>query len=131
MFEITGKILTINILSEKSAQIVLEKQIKGKKTPIAIEVFGYWKEQFDKLNLRAKDKIVGKFVMHSRLYKGRWYTDLNFREIKKWEKKPKYDFINKTYITEEKPKLVEHELFYETEASRELIIDKKTGKPKF
>ena len=57
MFDIVAKILVINRISEKSAQIVVEKQIKGKKTPIAINVFGFWKDKMESLKLLPKEKI--------------------------------------------------------------------------
>lgn len=130
MFEITGKILTLNVLSEKSLQVVLQKQINGKKTPIAIEVYGYWKEKFDSLKLNKNDKIVGKVYVKSNLYKGKWYTDLTFKEVKRWEKKKKFDFATRSYVVEEKKP--EHELFFESDnMGGGFIIDEKTGKPKF
>jgi hypothetical protein len=78
MYSITARILTINVLSDKSAQIVLKKQVHGKQVAIAIEVYGFWKEKFDALKLKPKDKITGTFYISSRLYKGKWYTNLNF-----------------------------------------------------
>jgi hypothetical protein len=130
MFEITGRILTINVLSDKSAQVVLQKQIDGKKTAIAIEVYGIWKTKFEEKKFQKNDKIVGRVYLKSNLYKGKWYTDLNFREVRRWEKKPKFDFITKTYIKEEKKP--EHELFFEvSNIGNKYLIDEKTGKPKF
>lgn len=129
MFELVGKILTINVLSDKSLQVVIQKQIQGKKTPIAIEVYGFWKTKFEEMKLQKNDKIVGKVYLKSNLYKGKWYTDLNFKEIKRWEKKPKFDFVTKTYIKQEK--IPEHELFFDDNIGNKYIIDEKTGKPKF
>jgi hypothetical protein len=90
MFEITGRIIMINVLSDKSAMIVIKKQINGKQIPIAIEVFGYWKEKFDELKLKPKDKITGRVYIKCNQYKGKWYTNLNFKEIKIYEAKPKF-----------------------------------------
>ena len=84
MFEIVGRILTINQLSPKSSQVVIKKQVKGKVTPIAIEVYGYMKQKLDALKLQKNDKIVGKFSLKSNLYKGKWYTDLCFDEISRF-----------------------------------------------
>jgi hypothetical protein len=90
MFDLVAKILTINVISEKSAQVVVEKQIKGKKTPIAINVFGFWKEKLDSLNLQPKEKIEGRVYAKSNLYKGKWYTDLYFKGIDRYVPKPKF-----------------------------------------
>lgn len=131
MFEITGRILTINVLSDKSVQVVLQKQVDGKKTPIAIEVYGYWKLKLDELKLKKNEKIVGRVYIKSNLYKGKWYTDLTFKEVKRWEKKPKYNPFTNSYEVDEKKK-PEHELFYEvSNIGNKYLIDEKTGKPKF
>lgn len=90
MFDLVAKILTINVISDKSAQVVVEKQIKGKKTPIAINVFGFWKEKLDSLNLQPKEKIEGRVYAKSNLYKGKWYTDLYFKGIDRYVPKPKF-----------------------------------------
>ena len=37
MFELTGRIITIHQLTDKLAQVVIKKTIKGKPTPIAID----------------------------------------------------------------------------------------------
>jgi hypothetical protein len=90
MYDIVGKILVINIISDKSAQVVIEKTIKGKKTPIAINVFGFCKEKLDNLKLQPKEKIEGRIAPKSNLYKGKWYTELYFRGIDRYVPKPKY-----------------------------------------
>ena len=90
MFDIVGKILMINIISEKSAQVVVEKQIKGKKTPIAINIFGFWKDKMDSLKLQPKEKIEGRVYVKSNLYNGKWYTDLYFKGIDRYVQKPKF-----------------------------------------
>ena len=131
MFELTGRILTINVLSDKSVQVVVQKQVNGKKTPIAVEVYGYWKTKLDELKLQKNDKIVGRVYIKSSLYKGKWYTDLNFKEVKRWEKKPKYNPLTNSFESAPKKK-PEHELFYESDnIGGNFIIDEKTGKPKF
>lgn len=98
MFDIVGKILVINVISEKSAQVVIEKTIKGKKTPIAINVFGFWKEKMENLKLQPKEKIEGRVLIKSNLYKGKWYTDLYFRGIDRFVPKPKYKPENKNEL---------------------------------
>jgi hypothetical protein len=90
MFDIVAKILVINKISEKSAQIVVEKQIKGKKTPIAINIFGYWKDKMESLKLLPKEKIEGRVYVKSNLYNGKWYTDLYFKGIDRYVQKPKF-----------------------------------------
>jgi hypothetical protein len=90
MFDIVGKILMINIISEKSAQVVVEKQIKGKKTPIAINIFGFWKDKMDSLKLLPKEKIEGRVYVKSNLYNGKWYTDLYFKGIDRYVQKTKF-----------------------------------------
>ena len=89
MFIITGKIFTINEISPKVAQIVLKKQVRGKQTAIAIEVYGYWKDKADALKLKKNDKIRGRVYAKSNLYKNKWYSDLYFRDIELCEVKPK------------------------------------------
>jgi hypothetical protein len=91
MFDLVARILTINIISDKSAQIVVEKQIKGKKTPIAINVWGFWKEKMDSLKLLPKEKIEGRVYAKSTLYNGKWYTDLYFKGIDRYVGKPKFN----------------------------------------
>jgi hypothetical protein len=81
MFTIEGRILTINLISEKSAQIVLQKKIFGENTPFAINVWGFWKTKMDALKLKPKNKISGKVYIKCSLWKGKWYTELYFKEI--------------------------------------------------
>lgn len=83
---ITGKIYDIHILNDKSAQIILRKKLGDKVVPVAIEVFGYWKDKaLNELKLKPKDKIRGNFYLKSKLYKGKYYTDIFFKEIMKIE----------------------------------------------
>jgi|GEM_PF-1639662 len=90
--EITGRIFTINRLTDKSAQIVIKKQMDGKVVPIAIEVFGFWKEKMEAMHLNKNDKISGKFYLKSNLYKGKYYTNIYFKSIEKVEDKQKNTF---------------------------------------
>lgn len=131
MYQLTGRILTINVLSDKSCQVVIQKQIKGKKTPIAVEVYGYWKTKFDELKLQKNDKIVGTLYMRSNLYKGKWYNDLYFNEVKRFVKKPKYNPFTNTYETPT-IKNKENELFEDEEIlGGGYCIDEETGEIKF
>ena len=113
MFYIVWKILTINVISDKSAQIVLEKQIKGKKTPIAINVFGFWKEKLDNLNLQPKEKIEGRVYVRSNLYKGKWYTDLYFKGIDRYVQKPKFKKPDANLNLFEEKEIKEFQLTYD------------------
>jgi hypothetical protein len=117
MFDITGRILTINEISKKSAQIVIKKTIKGKLSPIAIDVFGLWKEKADKMKLKKNDKIGGRLYIKSRLWKNKWYNDLFFNEIFLIEDKKKQDNNNK------------EDLFTSLEGGigNKFIIDEETG----
>jgi hypothetical protein len=55
---ITGRIFDIIIVSEKVAQIVINKKDnKGKIIPLSISVVGFWKDKI--MNLKQKDKIRG------------------------------------------------------------------------
>ena len=77
---ISGRIFEIIILNEKVAQIVINKKdSKGKVIPITISVVGFWKDKIK--NLRQKDKIRGNLYMKSNLYNGKYYTDVQFKEI--------------------------------------------------
>ena len=87
--EITGRILTINVLSEKVAQVVIKKQVDGKVVPIAINLFGFWKDRMEELHLNKGDKIGGRLFIKSKLWKGKYYTDVYFKAIQKIEDKPK------------------------------------------
>ena len=61
---ITGKIFDIHILNDKSAQIILRKKLGDKVVPVAIEVFGYWKDKaLNELKLKPKDKIRANFYL--------------------------------------------------------------------
>jgi hypothetical protein len=77
---ITGRIFDIIFLNEKVAQIVINKKdSKGKVIPITISVVGFWKDKI--MNLKQKDKIRGNLYMKSNLYNGKYYTDVQFKEI--------------------------------------------------
>ena len=77
---ISGRIFEIIILNDKVAQIVINKKdSKGKVIPITISVVGFWKDKI--MNLRQKDKIRGNLYMKSNLYNGKYYTDVQFKEI--------------------------------------------------
>lgn len=80
---LTGRIFEIIIVNEKVVQIIINKKDKnGKVIPIAVSVIGYWKDKVIKeMNLRQKDKIRGNLYLKSNLYNGKYYTDVQFKEI--------------------------------------------------
>ena len=79
---ITGRIFDIITVNEKVAQIIIRKKDKDKIVPVAISIFGYWKDKaLNEMKLKLKDKIKGNLYVKSRLYNGKYYTDVFFREI--------------------------------------------------
>lgn len=87
---ITGRIFDIIIINEKVAQIVLKKKMNEKIVPVAISVFGYWKDRaLNEMKLKPKDKIKANVYMKSNIYKGKYYTDVYFKEVILVEPAPK------------------------------------------
>lgn len=80
---ISGRIFEIIVVNEKVAQIIINKKdTNGKNIPLAISVIGYWKDKVIKeMRLKQKDKIRGTVYMKSNLYNGKYYTDVQFKEI--------------------------------------------------
>jgi hypothetical protein len=79
---ITGRIFDIVIISDKVAQIVLKKKMNDKIVPVAISIFGYWKTKaLEEMKVKMKDKIRGNVYMKSKVYNGKYYTDVFFKEI--------------------------------------------------
>jgi hypothetical protein len=77
---ISGRIFDIIIVNEKVAQIVINKKdSKGKIIPLTISVVGFWKDKIK--NLKQKDKIRANLYMKSNFYNGKYYTDVQFKEI--------------------------------------------------
>ncbi len=87
---LSGRIFEIVIVNEKVAQIVINKKdTNGKVIPLTVSVIGYWKDKMIKeLNLGQKDKIRGNLYMKSNLYNGKYYTDVQFKEIDLLERAP-------------------------------------------
>jgi len=107
---ITGRIFDIVKVTDTVAQIVLKKKVKDKIVPVAITILGYWKDKaLNEMKLKMKDKIRGNVYLKSNLYKGRYYTDVYFREV---------------YIVEPAPVKIANPLFVETEDG---YIDTETG----
>ena len=123
MFEQKGRILTIHKISEKVSQVVIKIQYRGKQNIMAFATFGYSKIKMEALNLNINDKVLVHFMFKSNFFKTRYHTDVNLEDIKRYEKKPKYNPMKQT-----KP---EHELFFESESDggigNSFIIDEETG----
>jgi len=83
-----GRIYEIVNESEKVSKIVLRKKVNNKIVPVAITVFGYWKERMLAMNLKPKDKIRANIYMKSRQWNDKWFTDVYFRGIDLLEKAP-------------------------------------------
>lgn len=131
MFEITGRLFTINVVSEKSLQVVIKKTIMGKLSPISFNVFGTAKYNFDKQKFNTNDKVVIKCFPKSTLYNGKWYTELCLLDINLWVKKPKYDPYNPhglpTKTEAQKPDLFRDDNDYINGIGGGHIIDEETG----
>jgi hypothetical protein len=123
MFLLTGRIFTINVISEKSIQIVLKKQSKGKQVLISVNVFGKWKYKADNLKLKKNDKISATLYINANLFKGKFYNDLYFEEIELYSEKTKSELNLKK----------EADIFYNGQLgiSNKVIINEETGKPYF
>ena len=79
---ITGRIFDIVIVADNVAQIVIKKKDKEKIVPVAITILGYWKDKaLKEMKLKPKDKIKGNVYLKSKLYNGKYYTDVFFREV--------------------------------------------------
>jgi len=106
---IVGRIFDIVVLNDKVAQVVLRKKVSDKVVPVAITVFGYWKDRIiNEMKLKPKDKIKGNVYMKSKLYNGKYYTDVYFKEV---------------YLIEEGPKAMASGLFQTDQG----IVDEETG----
>jgi len=107
---ITGRIFDIVIVSDKVAQIVLKKKMADKIVPVAIAVFGYWKDKIiNEMKLKPKDKIKGNIYLKSRIYNGKYYTDIYFKEVYVVEEYIK-PFSNVGNLFEEQEKAVIEEI---------------------
>jgi hypothetical protein len=86
---LVGRIFDIVSINEKVAQIVLKKKIGDKIVPVAVSVFGFWKDKaLNELKLKPKDKIKGNLYLKSKLYNGRYYTDVYFKDVLVVEEAP-------------------------------------------
>lgn len=85
---ITGRIYDIVIVNDKVAQIILRKKMNDKIVPVAISVFGWWKQKIHEMKLKPKDKIKANVYMKSKIWNGKWYTDVYFKEVYLIEEAP-------------------------------------------
>jgi hypothetical protein len=109
---ITGRIFDIVVINEKVAQIVLKKKMNDKIVPVAITVFGYWKQKaLEEMKVKMKDKIRGNVYMKSKVYNGKYYTDVYFKEI---------------YFAEEKGDM-NTGIFKVNDNEDEYLVDSETG----
>jgi len=115
LFEIKGKIFLINKVSDKSAQIVLCKNIRGKNVLIIISIFGIWKKKFEEKGIKKNDTISGTVYSDAKLYNGKWYNDLYFNEVIK--KQPR----------NRNRKMDVQDLFSDGGIGNNYIVDEETG----
>ena len=67
---------------DPAGQTVGNEEPPKQIVPVAVTVMGYWKDKALKdMKLKPKDKIRGNIYLKSNLFKGRYYTDVIFREI--------------------------------------------------
>lgn len=87
---LVGRIFDIVVINEKVAQLVLKKKIADKVVPVAVSIFGYWKDRaLNDMKLKPKDKIKGNLYLKSKIYNGKYYTDVFFKEVYLIEEAPK------------------------------------------
>lgn len=80
---ITGRIFEIIEENDMVALIVIRKKVNNKVVPVALKVFGYWKDKCLKgeNKLVVRDKIRANVYLKSKLYKEKYYTDVFLKEI--------------------------------------------------
>jgi hypothetical protein len=115
---ITGRIFDIKVINEKYAQVVLKKKMSDKIVPVAIGVFGYWKDKIIKeMKLKPKDKIKGNLYMKSKLWTDKngvdkYLTDVYFKEV---------------YLIEEGPRQMGNLFHQAEEEDDDIKFDVETG----
>lgn len=112
---ITGRVFDIEQINEKVCKVIIQKQSRGEKVPMAFACLGKQRDVvIEKLKLKKKDKITANIDIKSRLYNGKWFTDVTMYNIELIPDKPK-----------EKPEAQE-ELDFFTEGN----VDFETGEIK-
>lgn len=115
MFEIKAKVFLINKISDKSAQIVLSKKIRGKDVLFIVSIFGIWKKKFEEKGIKKNDTISGTVYSDAKLYNGKWYNDLFFNEVIKHQPRNR------------NRKMEVQDLFSDGGIGNNYIIDEETG----
>ena len=114
---LTGRIFDIVVINEKVAQIVLRKKMSDKVVPVAVTIFGWWKDKaLKEMKLKPRDKIRGNLYMKSKLWNGKYLTDIYFKQIDLVEPAPvsmNRDMFN--------PDIVEDDGFSVDSSSGEII----------
>lgn len=95
MINFSGKIFDIHILSEKEAQIVIRKKLGDKVVPVAISIFGYFWQQFQKQGIKQGDKIKAKLYLKSKYWEkgNKYFTDAFFKEVEVLERGNTIQFL--------------------------------------
>jgi hypothetical protein len=88
--EMVGRMFTVNVISDKSVQLVIKKIIRKKPILISFSVYGYVKTNFDNLKLLKNEKIKITFNIAANLYKSKYYNDLNCENVERVSEAPKY-----------------------------------------
>jgi len=87
---ISGRVFLIQEINDKVCKVVLQKQVRGEKIPMAFSAVGKQRDVVIKeLKLKPKDKIRFDFDVKSRLWNDKWYSDLNIFHIELLPDKPK------------------------------------------
>jgi hypothetical protein len=122
--EMVGRMFTVNVISDKSVQLVVKKIIRKKPVLISFSVYGYVKSNFDKLKLLKNEKIKITFSIAANLYKSRYYNDLNCEKVERVAEAPKYG--NETVKDTGNPDLFNSKDSF-IEGIENFIIDEETG----
>jgi hypothetical protein len=110
---LTGRIFDIVKINDKVAQLVLKKKMNDKIVPVAVSIFGYWKTKaLEEMKVKLKDKIRGKLYLKSKIYNGKYYTDVFFKEI---------------HFAEDVRNLINEGLFTDTDSVNDGFIETDDG----
>jgi len=78
----TGRVFDIVEETNLVAKIVLRKKNADKFVMVAVSVFGFWKDKILlEKKLKKKDKIRANLYLKSRIYNGKYYTDVYFKDV--------------------------------------------------
>ena len=85
---ITGKIFDIVKVNDKVVQVIVRKKDRGKFILTALTYIGYWKDKLLENDIKQKDTIRTNYVISSREYNGKYYTEIICREVAVIKKAP-------------------------------------------